>query len=112
MAEYIDREELIARIEKEMGTCNSGFTYNVLKYLKNSLPPIADVVGVKHGEWKLKSQIHQMFDDIDEEFYVECSLCQRTQWVPFEFNEDEMIKYAKEKYPYCNCGAKMDGGEK
>ena len=71
--------------------------------------PTADVVEVKHGEWELKSEIHHFFDDVDEEFYVECSLCKRTFYVPFELEEEKMLEYARKNYPYCNCGAKMDG---
>ena len=69
----------------------------------------ADVAEVKHGEWVLKSEIHRYsgLDDVDEEFYVECPLCRRTEYVPFEFDDREMLKYAKEHYPYCHCGAKM-----
>lgn len=56
----------------------------------------ADVVEVRHGEW---------ISIIDEptplrEFALlsgyQCSECGR---------------YEKEKQPYCNCGAKMDGGK-
>lgn len=71
--------------------------------------PTVDAVEVVHGAWKLKSEIRKMFDDVDEKFYVECPLCGRTFWGPFEVDEGKMISYAKEKYPYCNCGAKMDG---
>lgn len=70
-----------------------------------------DLAKVKHGKWELKSQIHKMFDDLDEEFYVECPFCHRTEYVSFELTEDKMLEYAKKQYPYCHCGAKMDGNE-
>lgn len=73
--------------------------------------PTTDVEEVKHGEWELKSEIYKMLDDVDEEFYVECPLCHRTEYVPFELDDRKMLKYAKEHYPYCHCGAKMDGGK-
>lgn len=63
------------------------------------------------GEWQIKSEIHQMFDDVDEELYVECPFCQRKFYVPYEFDDEKIFKYAREHYPYCNCGAKMKGGE-
>lgn len=66
---------------------------------------------VKHGRWILKSRIYKMFDDVDEEFYVECNLCNREEPVCFEFGEQQMLDYAKRHYPYCHCGAKMDGGK-
>ena len=72
----------------------------------------ADMVEVRHGEWLLESRIYKMPDDVDEEFYVECPFCHRTFDVPFELEEEKMLTYAKEKYPYCNCGAKMDGKDK
>ena len=68
-----------------------------------------DAVEVVHGRWIIKSEIHRMLDDFDEVFYVECPLCGRTFYIPFEFDDGKMLAYAKEKYPYCNCGAKMDG---
>lgn len=51
-----------------------------------------------------------MLDDVDEEFYVECNLCNREEYVCFEFEEQKMLDYAKQHFPYCHCGAKMDGG--
>lgn len=64
---------------------------------------------VRHGEWEIKSEIYQMFDDVDEEIYVECPFCKRTFYVPFEFEDEKILEYARENYPYCHCGAKMDG---
>ena len=72
--------------------------------------PTADVVEVKHGKWEIKSEIYQMLDDVDEEIYVECPYCKRTFYVPFEFEDEKILAYARKAYPYCNCGAKMDGG--
>jgi hypothetical protein len=74
--------------------------------------PAADVVEVVHGEWIIKSEIHKMFDDVDEEMYVECPFCKRTYYVPQTYDEEEIIAYAREQYPFCNCGAKMDGERK
>ena len=68
----------------------------------------AVVVEVKHGKWELKSEIYQMGEEFDEEFYVECPLCHRVEYVTFEFEEGKMLEYAKKHYPYCHCGAKMD----
>ncbi len=74
--------------------------------------PTEDVVEVRHGEWEIKSEIHRMFDDVDEELYVECPFCKRTFHVPYEFEDEKVFAYARENYPYCNCGAKMDGERK
>ena len=62
------------------------------------------------GEWEIKSEIYQMLDDVDEELYVECPFCKRRFWVPYEFDDKKIFEYAREHYPYCNCGAKMKGG--
>ncbi len=71
--------------------------------------PAADVVEVQHGEWELKSETRRYLEEIDEEFYVECPFCNRVYYVPFEFEDEKMLEYAKKNYPYCNCGAKMRG---
>ena len=58
--------------------------------------PTADVVKVKHGEWKQGVP------------YV-CSICGKP--APDEKNTSE--RYSCWTSPYCpNCGAKMDGGKK
>lgn len=62
------------------------------KYFK----PAADVIEVRHGVWREETEYYD--DDYSEcnvrKVYA-CSLCGRTE---------------KRKEPYCNCGAKMDGG--
>ena len=96
--------------------CKLCFHY-VVCYAVGSMPERAetcskyasDVEEVKHEEWELKSEIRRFFEEIDEEFYVECPFCHRVYYVPFEFENEKMLEYAKENYPYCNCGAKMDG---
>ncbi len=113
MARYIDAEELQEEIKSLSVMLGDN---SVFKTAKESVlriideQPTADVVEVVHGEWELKSEIHKMLDDVDEEFYVECPFCHRVNWIPFEFEEEKMLRYAKEHYPYCNCGTKMDGG--
>lgn len=87
--------------------CESGECYQP----DMSKIPTADVVEVKHGKWELKSEIHRFLEEIDEDFYVECPFCQRVYYIPFEFDDKKMLEYAKKNYPYCNCGAKMDGGK-
>lgn len=72
--------------------------------------PAIDAAEVRYGEWEIKSEIYQMFDDVDEELYVECPLCKRRFYVPFEFDDEKTFEYAEKNYPYCNCGAKMSGG--
>ena len=102
-------------------TCNECIHYGVCERCDNPvmayMPDIpcsdfknkSDFAEVKHGEWELKSEIRRFFEEIDEEFYVECPFCHRVYYVPFEFEDEKMLEYAKKNYPYCNCGAKMDG---
>ena len=69
----------------------------------------ADVAPVRRGEWEIKSRSYRMIDDFDEEMYVECPFCKRTFYVPYEFDDEKTLAYARENYPYCHCGAKMEG---
>lgn len=103
---YIKLEDLMAfpiridHYDKENG--NEHFVYGVetvLEYAENL--PIADVAPVVHGRWIPKYEIKKMYyspDDV-ENYKVpdgfSCSRCGR-------------VEYRRE--PYCNCGARMDGG--
>lgn len=119
--EYIDRRKLLKKItdiELIISLNRADYKTELIQAVKlyeNAIlkailtEPSADVEEVRHGEWLLESRIYKMPDDVDEEFYVECPFCHRTFDVPFELEEEKMLTYAKEKYPYCNCGAKMDG---
>lgn len=56
----------------------------------------ADVALVRHGNWiKTANTWTHDYNERSKPIYY-CSLCGR---------------YEKLKEPYCNCGAKMDGGE-
>lgn len=58
--------------------------------------PTANVEEVRHGKWIKKNNVnYSPFDGSPEYIYI-CSVCGR------EENKQE---------PYCNCGAKMDGGK-
>lgn len=78
--------------------------HNALFYAKAQLKriPTADVEEVRHGEWIRKRK-----------FLYECSLCKRVVLIE-GVNASCDIKSEREillaMYPYCNCGAKMDGG--
>lgn len=107
--EYISREEACAVINE---TSTLSFTREGTIERLNNIPA-ADVVEVKHGRWTIESEVHRygLEDDVDEEFYLKCSECGREVW-----GVDYMkVQYGKEEeifadYPYCHCGAKMDGG--
>ena len=115
MKEYIEREIAIGAVEyvacRDLRVYSSNAAYpKIMKALNEA--PAADVAPVVHGEWNIKSEIIQMPDDVDEEIYVECPYCKRTFYVPFEFEDEKILAYARENYPYCHCGAKMDGDTK
>jgi hypothetical protein len=57
--------------------------------------PIADVVEMRHGEWREEVEYYDdEYSECNTRIVFACSLCGRTE---------------KSKQPYCNCGAKMDG---
>ena len=89
MAEYIEREALK---EKFWGACKNCLSEDDIADLIDDVPA-ADVATVVHGKW-LKEVYRDPYG-ADWTRYV-CSLCGRIE-----------IK----KEPYCNCGAKMDGGK-
>ena len=60
--------------------------------------PRADVEHVKHGHWILTQKISE------NAFRYNCSECNR--WV-----QDGLMKNPSDRYPYCHCGARMDGKE-
>lgn len=101
---YISQNALITEIAKIHGNLS---TKNVGQAIWDT--PTADVAEVRHGEWEIKSRSYRMIDDFDEELYVECPFCKRTFYVPYEFDDEKTLAYARENYPYCHCGAKMDG---
>lgn len=95
MAEYIDRANLIARIEYYVTHTPEGkgehYAYSVmLNEVLNC--PAADVAPVVHGRWISFLD----GDHIMPERYYRCSRCGRVE---------------SRRQPYCHCGAKMDGGE-
>ena len=101
---YIEREELLNNLKRFAPEHLTPLIVNLVKK-----QPAADVVEVKCSNWELKSRVYKMLDDVDEEVYVECPFCHRTEYVPFELEEEKMLEYARKHYPYCHCGAKMDG---
>lgn len=114
MARYIDADEFLKRETRRcgsipiIGTCT---TDNESLAYRLATAPTADVAEVRHGKWTIKSQTIQMVDDVDEELYVECPFCERTFYVPYEFEDEKILEYARKNYPYCHCGARMDGDE-
>lgn len=94
MAEYIEREALIAEFKRlklgENSFIERVFADGVYAIIEQF--PAADVVPVVHGEWLLRHEGHG--------HYWECSACHKNPCI-----------YVTKDTNYCpNCGAKMDGG--
>ena len=106
MAEYIERAAIMEfpirkdRCDKEHA--NEHFIFgieSVLEYVENL--PAADVAPVVHGRWKL---LHK--GDWTSVFV--CSVCGRRETITESESYNSRIKMPR-KYPYCHCGARMDG---
>ena len=101
MAEYIEREALLAEIDAAMD--NNGMGYVVGQTLKRYIKrqPAADVAPVVHGEWVAKNG------------RIVCDHCEALIAVcPNRYVLEENMKFFKENEKFCyNCGAKMDGGK-
>lgn len=96
MAEYIEREALLLRIDCH-GTNKFGMLDEDIRAFVKAIPA-ADVAPVVHGRW-----IHSRYEDCSEQFeLVKCSQCNHEAYA--------MAFYVRGGN-YCpNCGAKMDGG--
>ena len=115
MPRYIDADKAVERIVEateaaRLGELTAQSDARLFEYrnLKNGLikayriiekTPTADVAEVRHGRW-----IPVVTDDLKDKLeeitpfvlsFVQCSECGMQSIF---------------KYPYCNCGAKMDGG--
>lgn len=99
MAEYIDREALIAEFDRlglgEHSLVERVFSDGVRTIVAGI--PAADVAPVVHGRWVVR------FDGPYKRRRCYCSHCDKHNGVGgIAQNQDK---------PYCpNCGAKMDGG--
>lgn len=107
MSEYISREKtlnLLKRLGNRDYRREKGTIQDAIKMISSAAyTPAADVAPVAHGQWCV-SKIRS----IETVFY--CSECKRTVTVGNDFF-GEAPKSVSAAYPYCHCGAKMDGGE-
>lgn len=106
MSDYISREALIDRLNKNLSACNPG-TFSEMCYadaietVKHL--PAADVEPVRRGNW------HIRFAD-EMTLCLECSVCGRKVDNIDLHHLLEAGEYGEacRRYPYCHCGAKMD----
>lgn len=94
MPRYIDANLLKAEFT---GNFTKAYAVPLIKSIIDQRPT-ADVEEVKHGKWIYKGH-HPAMSHV-----FQCSVCKR--WL---FSNS--LDYVPEEYPYCHCGAKLDGVE-
>ena len=91
MKHYKDADEILRRLPDDLP-----YKASVKRVLMQA--PDADVVEVRHGEW--------IFDfALDGSNFYRCSVCDRQAVL---LSKESTAEY----FPYCHCGAKMDGERK
>lgn len=100
MDEYVKRETVINHLDACMDTIWKPEIVALKCFVEGI--PAADVAPVRHGRWvSLRKG--------DWTSVYECSECKRKETVGCDRSKaDEQVKRL---YPYCHCGAKMDGAE-
>ena len=106
--EFINKKNLLQEFANEIykfdsvgGEFQRGVDWALRMIIKH---PSSDIQEVRHGEWIRKRQ-----------FVYECSLCKRIELVEGVRHDCDLKSEHKillSMYPYCHCGAKMDGKEK
>lgn len=97
MSEYINRGTAFDAVTDLAGKASMRSAYEAVWKSARALKkiPAADVAPVVHGRWE------QVKEWATKAKY-RCSVCGREIM--------SAVKVNIEKYPYCHCGAKMDGG--
>ena len=105
---YIDQERVLQELteacdEMDLRFLRARTVRETIEAVKNNINamPAADVAPVVHGCWELirGGEFTSAF---------KCSVCGRRVCVSCD--SEKTLFYLKDRYPYCNCGAKMDGG--
>ena len=97
MAEYIKREVAVKAANEWVSEACVAPVMRVSRLFdKLQKVPAADVAPVVHGQWE---QVKKWATKAK----YRCSVCGREIM--------SAVKVNIEKYPYCHCGAKMDGGD-
>lgn len=105
MSEYIERKDVEKAIADIRGIYRKARNFNAVSAIDNAAGEIrecvknADVAPVVHGQWVHSPSPYDKRDD----FWF-CSECGRTINI---ICGDKLLS----NYPYCHCGAKMDGEE-
>lgn len=108
MAKYIELEAImkfpIRKDHCDKERANEHFIFgieSVLEYILNL--PASDVAPVVHGRWKLRRK-----GDWTSVFV--CSVCGRRETIAESESYNSQLEMPRE-YPYCHCGARMDGDD-
>lgn len=103
MTEYIEREAAIDAIMKVYVRTAGYKTRERVFEAEEAVHrlPVADVAPVVHGRWKLLRK-----GDWTSVFV--CSVCGRRETIAESESYNSQLKMPRE-YPYCHCGARMDG---
>ena len=108
MKDAISRSELLKRFPVNL---DSPFWHVTGVRAAISSMDAIDVAPVVHATWI--PDCETFGDDYfgyDDEWFVKCSRCGRVERdVNPYFLIDGDIKSVKQDYPYCHCGARMDG---
>lgn len=97
LAEYDNLVEAKKKREELSGNSEQLTEERLLRIVKNI--PAVDAERVRRGKWKLVNRLAYSV------CYV-CSECGRLITVDYR---DDVTGKTLERYPYCHCGAKMDG---
>jgi hypothetical protein len=89
--EYIEKRKLIEAWERERADATD--LRDAFDFALEDVPA-ADVAPVVHGEWVQNTYCNRIFY---------CSKCGRT------VEDGSFNQNPSEHFPYCHCGAKMDG---
>lgn len=108
MAEYIEREVAVSKLRMEQSshqTLRERMSVNEAVAVIEEMPA-ADVAPVVHGRWEFTGET------LARTQICKCSVCGRRKYVPDDKTVDDVkiLAALTTANPYCNCGAKMDGG--
>lgn len=94
---HVDKEELIKALKYDRGQYEKGFRDGVKSTQK-------------HGNWHIRSAY--LTEPADSPFWKYCMECSECGRKVEGISVEDAINYRKlcREYPYCHCGAKMDGG--
>ena len=104
MSRFFDADKIDWRliIPTNATVAEENMIYRARKLVESQ--PTADVVEVKHGEWKECEIVQERLDEpiIDEWQSARCSACGKYHTTPYMYYFDN--------FKYCpSCGARMDG---